>query len=644
MMHTIEKVLIANRGEIAVRISKTLHKMGIDSVAVFSDADADALHVHSCDEAIYIGASDVAQSYLNQEKLIQAALGSGAQAIHPGYGFLSESSVFAQKVLDAGLIWIGPTPHAIEQMGDKAQAKKLMSHAGVPLAKGFEGEQDAQTLSNAAQEIGFPLLIKATAGGGGRGIRIVHSAAEFAEALTRAQSEARNAFGNDSVMLERFVENARHIEVQVFGDSHGNVVHLFERDCSLQRRRQKIVEEAPALAISEEVRSALCQAAVQAAQAISYVGAGTVEFLYDPASAEFYFLEMNTRLQVEHPVTEAITGQDLVAWQIIVAQGGALPCVQSDIQCSGHAIEVRLYAEDPAQNFLPASGEIAYWEPSHSSIRIDTGVLSGSRISSFYDPMIAKMIVHTQDRNSALRLMRHSLRHTPLLGCTNNRAFLHALLSESAVVQNNIDTGYVERTSRSCISSTIFTFAAVALLWRSVPSAWNSRGVHGWPVEMICNGEVVSLHVSAANNGLMVVYEGTSYLVRENQRTNHSLRVELDGHRKTLYYAQTKDSLYIDEDAVVSLVKKIDPYAKGSQEASSGKLVAPMMGRVVSVLASQGDVVDVGQSILVIEAMKMEHPVRAQVKGVLAQLHVQLGEQVSAEQFLGIITQSENES
>ena len=640
----IEKVLIANRGEIAVRIARTLKRLGIESVAVFSDADRHALHVQSCDQAVYIGPSHVAASYLKADALIHGAKTTGANAIHPGYGFLSESADFAQQVQDAGLIWIGPSPNSILAMGDKAQAKRLMREAGVPLAQGYEGAQDVDTLLSAAGQVGFPLLIKATAGGGGRGIRIVHSLSDFEDSLIRAKSEASNAFGDDTVLLEQYVPSARHIEVQVFGDTHGHVVHLFERDCSLQRRRQKIIEEAPAFGLPKNTQQSMGKAAVQAAASIGYVGAGTVEFLYDEAKDSFFFLEMNTRLQVEHPVTEAITGLDLVEWQILVAEGGHLPCTQEEIQYKGHAIEARLYAEDVEAGFLPTTGNIVYWEPNLSDVRIDTGVSSGSEISSFYDPMIAKIIVHGRDRSQALRTLRHTLRHTPLMGCTSNRSFLHTLLGEEAVLQGNIDTTYVERTERDYPKYTHLTVCAAVLLMKTEPSGWGSRGSLSWSLSLCMEEDIKTVDIENKEGSYIISYDQHVFVVQEISCAENRISFELSGQIHRLAYCRKNDILYINEDALVTKVHQENPYSRGGEDQTTGMLVAPMMGRVVSVMMKSGEPIEAGQTVLVIEAMKMEHPVRAQIDGVLDKVHVAVDMQVQADQVLGMITPFEEKT
>ena len=453
----IKSLLIANRGEIACRIIRTAREMGIRTIAVYSDADAKALHVRSADEAIHIGPSPAAESYLVGDKIIAAAKESGAEAIHPGYGFLSENAEFAQAVIDAGLIWVGPKPASITAMGLKDAAKTLMADAGVPVTPGYIGDnQDADYLASQAEEIGYPVLIKAVAGGGGKGMRKVDDAADFADSLTSCQREAKASFGNDIVLIEKWIESPRHIEVQVFGDSHGNVVHLFERDCSLQRRHQKVIEEAPAPGMDEATREAVCGAAVKAAQAVNYENAGTIEFIADASEGlradKIWFMEMNTRLQVEHPVTELITGVDLVEWQLRVASGEAIPLKQDELSINGHAIEARLYAEDPATGFLPSVGRIEEFILEGDKVRVDTGVEKGVSVSTFYDPMVAKVVVHRQEREHArLRLMRcledgfiHPLR--------TNKSFLYECLRDDGFASAQLDTGLIERRGEALIS------------------------------------------------------------------------------------------------------------------------------------------------------------------------------------------------
>jgi acetyl-CoA carboxylase biotin carboxylase subunit len=440
------KILISNRGEIAVRIIRACREMGIRSVAVYSDADAEALHVQLADEAQHIGAPEPSQSYLNATRIIQAALQAGAEAIHPGYGFLAENPDFCQAVLDAGITFIGPPPGAIRAMGDKAEARELMSAAGVPTVPGFQGSDADVDLLQAAGSIGFPALVKAAAGGGGKGMRIARHAAELPEALAAARREAAHAFGDPRLILEKYVENARHIEIQVLADEHGNTLHLNERECSIQRRHQKIIEEAPSPLLDADLRSRMGAAAVAAAEAVGYTSAGTVEFIVDPQTRAFYFLEMNTRLQVEHPVTELVTGLDLVQWQIRIAAGEALPLSQDDVVPRGHAIECRLYAEDPANGFLPAIGPVLHFQPPEGpGIRVDTGITSGGTVSTYYDPMIAKLIVQADTRQAAIRRMQSALESTILLGVTTNLEFLQTVLAHPVFRQGAATTAFIDR-------------------------------------------------------------------------------------------------------------------------------------------------------------------------------------------------------
>lgn len=443
-MSSFTKVLIANRGEIAVRIAQACHKLGLASVAVYSAADEAALHTQIADEAVWVGPSAARQSYLDMAALLRAAQQTGAEAVHPGYGFLAENADFAQAVLDAGLVWVGPSPAAMRAMGDKAQARELMLRAGVPVLPGYQGPDGQAALQAAAAQLGYPLLVKAAAGGGGVGQRVVHTAAELPEAIAAARREAASAFGDERLMMEKYLASARHVEVQILGDQHGTLLHLFERECSLQRRRQKIVEETPSPLLDDALRTAMCQAAVAAAAAVGYTNAGTVEFLVDPATRQFYFLEMNTRLQVEHPVTELTTGVDIVEWQLRVAAGEALRFEQDQLAQHGHAIECRIYAEDPGANFLPQAGQVLYLQWPEQT-RVDSGIVQGSQVSVHYDPMLAKLSVHANDRAAALEAMRNALAHTVLLGVGNNIDFLQAVLADAAVASGNFDTQYIER-------------------------------------------------------------------------------------------------------------------------------------------------------------------------------------------------------
>ena len=636
VMTTIHKVLIANRGEIAVRVAKTLRALGIQSVGIYSSADTYALHATMCDESVLVGPPIVAESYLNADRIIEIALARNADAIHPGYGFLSENAPFAQKVLDAGLIWIGPPPKAIASMGDKARAKEHMAAAGVPVAKGYTGEQDIETLKSAAIEVGFPLMIKAVAGGGGRGIRIVHSIEEFEESLKRAQSESLHAFGSAEVMLERYIQNSRHVEIQVFADAFGTAVHLFERDCSLQRRRQKIIEEAPSPAVTAQLRQEMGAAAVLAATSIGYVGAGTVEFLLDSSGA-FFFLEMNTRLQVEHPVTEMITGLDLVAWQILVAEGKPLPLAQHDIPMNGHAIEARLYAEDPNNQFLPCTGTVLFWSvPPHT--RVDHGVSEQMEISSFYDPMIAKVVSYGADRNEAIRKLKYALRQTVLFGVQTNRSFLVQLLDDDEFVSGEVHTGYVEGLQIEPSSPQNHHWIASAIVACPVQHGWGSRTPPNWTVEFhhgeqkqkmavsLCSRQTFTLELAGCTHQVQVIYQ-----------TDTQIRFAVDGVQHSVTYLKEERQIHL-HSAGESFVFSQPNRLLRVDESASNSLRAPMTGRVVQVFTPKpGEPVKVGQTLFVIEAMKMEHPVKAKIDGILQHSTIQVGQQVKTNQLLGTI-------
>ncbi|MFW6413136.1 MAG: acetyl-CoA carboxylase biotin carboxylase subunit, partial [Oceanicaulis sp.] len=510
-------VLVANRGEIAVRVLREARASGRRAIAVCSDADADALHVREADEAVRIGPAAAAQSYLNVEAILDAAKRTDAEAIHPGYGFLSENAAFAQAVTDAGLVWIGPPPAAIEAMGDKARAKRLMIEAGVPTVPGWQGDaQDGAALKSEAAKIGYPLLIKAVAGGGGRGMRVVRSGAEFDEALASARREAKSAFGDDAVLLEKFVERGRHVEIQVFADAHGNTIHLGERDCSAQRRRQKVIEEAPSPAVSGDLRARMGADAVAAAKAVTYAGAGTVEFLLDDDGA-YYFLEMNTRLQVEHPVTEEVTGLNLVQLQFDVAAGKPLPISQDDVALNGWSVELRLYAEDPYDGFAPQSGRIAWFEPEASGVRVDTGVVTGDRIGTEYDAMVAKLIGTGPTRDAALDRLRAALRSAPLLGVTTNRDFLLALIDDPRFRAGEITTGDLDRWSEEAsgpFSPRDVAFDALALgaalLCDPRRPVLRSGSVTRFDLDVEANADRTTLTVEQMRDGGVIVRQGAA--------------------------------------------------------------------------------------------------------------------------------------
>ncbi len=609
----IQSLLIANRGEIACRIIRTARAMGIRTVAVYSDADAKALHVRQADEAVHIGASPARESYLVGEKIIAAALATKAEAIHPGYGFLSENAEFAQAVIDAGLIWVGPRPASITAMGLKDAAKKLMAEAGVPVTPGYMGEdQSPELLAAKAGMIGYPVLIKAVAGGGGKGMRKVEDAADFTDALASCQREATASFGNAHVLIEKYIQRPRHIEVQVFGDTHGNTVHLFERDCSLQRRHQKVIEEAPAPGMDEATREQLCAAAVKAAKAVDYVGAGTIEFIADASEGlradRIWFMEMNTRLQVEHPVTEEITGVDLVEWQLRVASGEALPLRQDELSINGWAMEARLYAEDPAKGFLPSIGKLEYFELDNS-VRIETGVEEGSEVSQFYDPMIAKLVTWGDDRDDARLALAEALDHSEVWPVKTNAGFLVKALEHADFASAELDTGLIERASEALMPSTTpsqnsLLDAARSLTGNSGPAGFRMNAQLQTSVRLMLNGEEVFVKDAASQ---IAAYADMRYLPGARLVTERGQSFMLELYR-----------------AVGGAVAA----------ASDGAILSPMPGRIIAVEVAAGDAVTKGQKLLTLEAMKMEHSLTAPFDGVVAELNAEAGAQVQVEALL----------
>ena len=599
----IQSLLIANRGEIACRIIRTARRLGIRTVAVYSDADAQALHVRSADEAVHIGPSPVRESYLLGDKIIAAAKQTGAQAVHPGYGFLSENAEFAQAVTDAGLIWVGPNPSSITAMGLKDAAKRLMSQAGVPTTPGYLGDdQSPERLKSEADAIGYPVLIKAVAGGGGKGMRKVDSAADFADALLSCQREAASSFGNDQVLLEKWVTNPRHIEVQVFGDSHGNVVHLFERDCSLQRRHQKVIEEAPAPGMDAETRAAVCQAAVNAARAVDYVGAGTIEFIADGSEGlkadRIWFMEMNTRLQVEHPVTEEITGQDLVEWQLRVASGEKLPKSQDELSINGWAMEARLYAEDPAKGFLPSIGRLDTFELGDENVRIDTGVEQGAEISPFYDPMIAKVIAHGPTRDAARLALTQALDESAVWPLKTNAGFLVKALEHPDFVAARIDTGLIGREGEALMP----------------PARPSDHALADAAASLTRGGGLAGFRLNAP-----VRSEGTFLLDGEAVTINYDPRQGGEG----------ADDVLVAQGGQVWCLTPWRAAGAAGADASDGAILSPMPGRVIAVAVAAGEAVTKGQKLLTLEAMKMEHSLTAPFDGTVAQLNASEGGQVS---------------
>ena len=649
------KILIANRGEIACRVIRSAGRLGIRTVAVYSDADRDALHVRRADEARRIGPAPARESYLDAEAVIAAARETGAEAIHPGYGFLSENEAFARACAAAGIVFIGPTPEAIAAMGDKSAAKTLMEKAKVPLVPGYHGEnQDAGVLLGHAEAIGFPVLIKASAGGGGKGMRIVQRGADFEQALASCRREAKSAFGDDRVLVERYLERPRHIELQVFGDAHGNCVHLFERDCSVQRRHQKVLEEAPAPGMTEARRREMGEAAVAAARAIEYRGAGTVEFIAEQ-DGRFYFMEMNTRLQVEHPVTEMITGFDLVEWQLRVAAGEPLPRKQDEIALRGHAIEARLYAEDPARDFLPATGRLVHllFPAATDAVRVDTGVESGATISPHYDPMIAKLIVWGEDRAAALARLGAALSGCEIAGVATNVEFLARLAGCAAFAQADLDTGLIERCRDELFPPRApapdEALAAVALaellleqggareraLASGDPhSPWNE--VDGWRLNedshhdfVFTEGETpypVTVRFLAA--GQRVVIAGREYALEGERLAGDALLVRLDGRAFKARALREASDWHLFSEGGYRRFSLRDELHGLDVDAGGGTLAAPMPGKIVAVMVKPGQKVDKGTPLVVLEAMKMEHTIAAPADGVVKEIHYAPGEQV----------------
>ena len=653
------KILIANRGEIACRIAATARRLGIATVAVYSDADATSRHVADCDDAFHIGAAEATASYLCADKIISAALRSGAQAVHPGYGFLSENAAFAEACDAAGLIFIGPPVAAIRAMGSKSAAKTLMEKAGVPLVPGYHGvNQDADFLQLQADAIGYPVLLKASAGGGGKGMRIVEARADFSSALASCQREARNSFGDDTVLIEKYLCAPRHIEMQIFADAHSGVIHLFERDCSVQRRHQKVLEEAPAPGMTDARRSAMGDAAIAAARAVNYVGAGTVEFIVDQ-DGTFYFMEMNTRLQVEHPVTEMITGIDLVEWQLRIAAGEALPLQQSQVTITGHALEARIYAEHPESGFLPSIGTLHHLRTpaascfaacrnaqQTSTIRIDSGVREGDTISPFYDPMIAKLIVWGSDREAALRQMHDALQQYQVAGVATNIDFLARLVGSAAFTTAQLDTGLIEKNHAVLfpIATTpalhVLALAVAALLHaeQSTDHADPWTDSDGWRM----NHALQRVHHFSADAHLCEVqityrHQGWSLQCLEAHEDISAIRV--DGRDITLRVAdrtvqctvaRADQRLTIFCDGCHHVLDWVDPLAHaGSAEVAAGQLTAPMPGKIIAVLVDVGTEVERGTPLLIMEAMKMEHTITAPHAGVVAQVLYRVGDQVA---------------
>jgi 3-methylcrotonyl-CoA carboxylase alpha subunit len=650
-----KKILIANRGEIACRVAATARRLGLKTVAVYSDADASAKHVAACDESVHIGGSAPKDSYLHWEKIIEAAQATGAQAVHPGYGFLSENEEFARACAAAGLVFIGPPASAIQAMGLKAESKQLMELAGVPLVPGYHGsDQDPALLQLKADEIGYPVLIKASAGGGGKGMRAVERSQDFADALTSCKREAINSFGSDAVLVEKYVQRPRHIEIQVFGDSFGNYVYLFERDCSVQRRHQKVLEEAPAPGMTMELRARMGEAAVAAARAVNYVGAGTVEFIVeqrDSGEMDFFFMEMNTRLQVEHPVTEAITGQDLVEWQLRVASGEPLPCSQDQLKITGHAIEARICAENPDNNFLPATGRLdVYHKPACSSfaispVRFDDGVRQGDSISPFYDSMVAKVIVHGDTRAQALARLDDALAHTHIIGLTTNVQFLRHVLQSPSFAQANLDTGLIPREAAVLFNQERVGLALAAaadvaqtLLDErategtdpfSKTDGWRSHGVFTRRFAFEFAGEQVRAGLTYLHDGALSFTVGEVAGVLEFAATPAGIDLRFAGQRMLVTVYRQGEVAHIHTAQGATKIIAIDLLLHaGEAPAEAGRLTAPMPGKVVSFAVKAGDRVQRGQALAVMDAMKMEHTIAAPIDGIVEELLYAAGDQV----------------
>lgn len=634
----LDTLLVANRGEIACRVMRTAKALGLTTVAVHSATDRDARHSREADIRVDLGGSKASESYLQIDKLIAAAKASGAQAIHPGYGFLSENAGFARAIEAAGLIFLGPPASAIDAMGSKSAAKALMETAGVPLVPGYHGEaQDLETFRSAAERIGYPVLLKATAGGGGKGMKVVEDVSQLAEALASAQREAQSSFGNSRMLVEKYLLKPRHVEIQVFADQHGNCLYLNERDCSIQRRHQKVVEEAPAPGLSAELRKAMGEAAVRAAQAIGYVGAGTVEFLLD-ARGEFFFMEMNTRLQVEHPVTEAITGLDLVAWQIRVARGETLPMTQDQVPLLGHAIEVRLYAEDPGNDFLPATGRLELYRESANGPgrRVDSGVEEGDSVSPFYDPMLGKLIAWGEDREQARLRLLSMLDEFAIGGLKTNLAFLRRIIAHPAFAEAQLDTGFIPRYQEQLLP------AARELdqdFWQAAGQAYSQSlarrerqddphspwaAVDGWRSGLPAQ---VALHLCADGQDRAINLQtlGADYRLQGER-----LLVEHQGVRREHRAIRRGDTLYLHWQGEMRSITTYDPIAAADASHSQhGGLTAPMNGSIVRVLVQAGQSVEAGAQLVVLEAMKMEHSIRAPHAGIVKALYCQEGEMVS---------------
>jgi len=647
-----EKILIANRGEIACRVIRSAKKLGIATVAVYSDADAQSQHVKLADEAVYIGESPAAQSYLQIDRIIQAAVKTGAQAIHPGYGFLSENDQFAEACQANNITFIGPPVAAILAMGLKATSKALMEKAGVPLTPGYHGtNQDADFLKQQADAIGYPVLIKASAGGGGKGMRLVERSEDFLGSLASCKSEAKSSFGNDEVLIERYVINPRHIEVQVFGDSHGNYVHLFERDCSVQRRHQKVLEEAPAPLVSQDKLDAMRQAAIDAARAVDYVGAGTVEFIVEQDGTA-YFMEMNTRLQVEHPVTEMITGVDLVEWQLRVAFGEPLPKQQDQLKIHGHAIEARVYAEEPEKGFIPAIGQISYlhYPEQNQHVRVDSGIVQGDEISTYYDPMIAKLIVWGENREAALLQMHHALGQFHVDGLGNNIAFLDRIIRCDSFKNAELDTNLIQREDKflfkniqslqpelvvaTALTELLLRFSknkpASNPVWQS-ETLWRVNISPSYAIKLKLDEALFQVNLSAEKEGFLAEYQGENFHISGQLLNANTAHFSINGKQDKIAYSQNAHGLTIFKNGQSHKFGYLNQkFTSEDAQTTEGNLKAPMPGVITQVLVAANDQVKKDDVLMTLEAMKMEYSIRAPHDGIIAASYFQAGDQVKA--------------
>ena len=647
-------LLIANRGEIACRIIRTARRMGIRTIAVYSDADRNALHVREADEAHHIGPAEARLSYLNGEKILSAAKAAGAAAIHPGYGFLSENAQFAEACEEQGIAFVGPAAEAIRRMGLKDEAKKIAREAGVPVVPGYQGsEQGLKRLLKEASAIGFPVIIKALAGGGGRGMRVVEREGEFTGALEACRREARAAFGDERVLLEKYFANTRHVEVQVMGDSHGSVIHLFERDCSIQRRHQKIIEEAPAIDIPAEIRTSMLKAAVAVARAVEYRNAGTIEFLYEPQHGRFYFMEMNTRLQVEHPATEMITGLDLVELQLQVAAGMKLPLTQAQVEANGHAIEARLYAEDPAQGFLPQTGVVRElrWPLGVLNCRIDTGIARGSEIGSSYDSMIAKLIVWAPTRSEAVKKLRTALKETALFGIKTNKGFLLSLVADRRFAETAPTTRFIDELAGKPADPPADLLALSSAAWLFAASGeTNGRGPwsehRGWHLggasrrairKLLVQGRTVEIETIFEDGSLMLSVEGERHALGPVSWDAGRLTIVMNGTPCELYVHRSGTQLFLDVAGHHLVLAEPEFSGAAAAGPAEGALKAPMPGRVLKLEVSEGQRVSAGDRLMVLEAMKMEHIMRAPIAGRIADLSVAEGAQVREGDILCVL-------